>query len=115
MGGKPKISCSLVLLRRLDPGERLFLRGLSGPFWFTRFLVRFDEVVRAQRFRNTLFFTQPFTEIDKPATLRTKRAVRGGKPVAGFLASGAFDSKRSVHSVNTLKLEHVGELVKGRG
>src|SRR5436190_17206916 len=47
------------------------------------------EMLGPQWFGNRVFFTKPFAEVHEPASTRTERPVRTGKPIALTLARGA--------------------------
>ena len=46
------------------------------------------EMLRPQRLGNDMLAAKPFTEVNQPAPLRTKRPELAGKPVAGLFARG---------------------------
>jgi hypothetical protein len=56
------------------------------------------EVIGAEWFRNFIFFTEPFAEIDEFAAFRTEWAVFGFEPFALFFAGWAAD--RALHNSN---------------
>ena len=45
-------------------------------------------MLRPERLGNDVLAAEPFTEVNQPAPMRTKRAELSGKPVAGFLHVG---------------------------
>ncbi len=53
----------------------------------------FFKMLRPERLGNDVLAAEPFAEVNQLATLRTKRPEFSGKPVAGFFASGADDSR----------------------
>ena len=51
----------------------------------------FLKMLRAQRLGNHVLAAEPFAEVNQPAAMRTKRAVRSGKPVAFLFANRTFN------------------------
>src|SRR5690348_14375282 len=65
---------------------------------FTRWqLGKSVEMLRAQRFRNTVLFSKPLAQIDQLAAVRTKRAVDSVKPVTHLFAGWTLDLARWCH------------------
>ena len=56
----------------------------------------FFKMLRAQRLGNHVFAAEPFAEVNQPAAMRAKRAMRPGQPVAFLFANRTF------HPVNAL-------------
>jgi hypothetical protein len=51
----------------------------------------FLTMLRMQQLENHMSAAEPSAKVNQPATTRTKRPVRPGKPVAGFFADRTFD------------------------
>ena len=51
----------------------------------------FLKMLRAQWHGNHVFALEPFAEVNQPATVRTKRAIRPGQPVAFLFANRTFN------------------------
>ena len=67
-----------------------------------RQLLELFKVLGAQWLGNHILLTEPFAQVDQPATFGTEWAIRRGKPIAGFLARGALDCSRRAHLVQRI-------------
>lgn len=56
------------------------------------------EMLGTERTADSVFFREPFAQVNEFATMRTERPVFGGEPITGFAAGRAFDLRQPAHA-----------------
>ena len=64
----------------------------------------FAEVAGAERFRDFVFFPQPFAEVNEFAATRAEGPIGTGEPIAFLFAGGTFDLANRSHLLRCGKL-----------